>query len=146
MVIKKELLLDVEIKKIYDDMSDVNFFNKILDENNKFNILYKKDRLIEYELNINGVGKWISRRILLPEKAMFITERKSPSDPFEYMVILNIYEKYGNITKFIYKEEFEISKDNKEKKDEIYNNISCVVNKNMEILVKYYGIVKESVE
>lgn len=140
MIIERELILDVPPENIYQDMCDVDFFNKVLDTGRRLNIVYKQDRVISYELDIKGVGKWVSQRIMLPEKLMFITERKNPLEPFEYMIILNIYEKHGNGTKFIYKEEFKVNKNNEEKTGEIFKKISGIIDRNMKTLKEYYGI------
>lgn len=143
MVVERKLYLEVLPEQIYKQMSDVNFFNKALNTGKSLNVVYQQDRIVSYELEVKGAGKWESQRILIPEKLMFITERRNPLNPFEYMVILNIYEEYKNGTKFIYKEEFRLKEENEENKEKVFKDISVVVERNMNIIGNYYGILRE---
>jgi len=150
MKLKYELLLDVKPEVMYSDLSDINFLYRLGQENRETNkqnsIIYQDERLTEYELDIPGVGKWVSERIMVPEKLFLLTKRKSPLKPFKYMIILNLFEAFENGTKYTYIEEYMLDKGYEHETDKITSSIKQVMNRNRSFIENYYGkLIKEEV-
>lgn len=137
--VKNEVILKCTPEVAFDEISKLDFMSKSNPRSGiKPILLFQNERIIRYTLNVENVGSWESERVLIPERNMIITQRRSPLTPFKYMVVLHIFEVIPEGTLFTYIEEFELDEDNKVNEDKILSDISNKVIPNMEKISEYF--------
>ncbi len=142
-VINERIILKCKPEEAFCQISKLEFMDKINPKAGlNTSVIFKNDRIIRYVLNVEGVGSWESERVLIPENNIIVTQRRNPLKPFQYMVIVHAFKEHPQGTCFTYVEEFEVDKENADKEEQIYQDISKKVRPNLEKIADYFNAKK----
>lgn len=126
MQIKKSIKILSDAITVYEKLSSFEFLNKINSSAGVISsLVFENDRIQKYSLCVEGVGKWESEKILLPEVKTLLIHRVKPMLPFKYMIVIYRIEEIENDRYSIlhYTEEFELEKEDKHLENNIFRKI-----------------------
>lgn len=139
-VVEYQALLSCTPETAFMKVTDLEFLKNI-DINACYDVKYisKTDRICKYMLNIQGIGQWESQKIFIPETLTAVSQRVNPLAPFDFLIVLQTFEENNGITKYSYKEQFQVDKDHQDTKEKIFNGIQHAAKTNIDKIINYFS-------